>query len=145
MSGVGGVGMLGLNIDPVTTATPLPPLAAADTHQREVSSWIGTEPGVASISHKAAVGKVQLLGVGGTSVPRDRRPPRGSPRRFTSVSPAAVITALVFRLCCRQKALMGVARLQIPVPTFLIKSALSSRFILFHPSTHLAQCSHLRG
>lgn len=55
----------------------LPPLATPSRHKRELSPRIGSQPAVASISHKATVGKVQLLGVGGTSVPRDRRPRRG--------------------------------------------------------------------
>lgn len=90
-------------------------------------------------------GKGTTVGSGRHICSQRQAAPPGSPCLFTSVSPTAVITALVFLLCCRQKALMGVARLQIPLLTFLIKSALSSRFILLHPSIHLAQCSHLRG
>lgn len=113
-----------------------------------------------TVSHKATVGRVQLLRVGGTSVPRDRRrgphrhrhrrhpppphirhyAPYHHPARVTTAPPlafrsASLITALVSRLRRRQRALTGATRLQIPAPTFLMESASSGMFTFF-PSFH---------
>lgn len=131
----GGGGHVGVNIDPVATDAGSASSSVFD--QQRARHRLHLPQG--------HCGKGTTVGSGRHICSQRQPPPPGSPCLFTSVSPTAVITALVFLLRCRQKALMGVARLQIPVLTFLIKSALSSRFILLHPSIRLAQCSHLRG
>lgn len=141
---IGGGGHVGVNIDPVATDAGSASSGCSKHTNARLRLRSAASPPSPPSPTRPLWERYNCWEWAAHLFPETGAPP-GSPCLFTSVSPTAVITALVFLLCCRQKALMGGARLQIPVLTFLIKSALSSRFILLHPSIHLAQCSHLRG